>query len=281
MPALEDTGRIERMLVDRLPDAPGLMIALYAERMGDSSISSTGIHPTKAGARDRCVSELAERRALSGQATQPLGSAAHPNKGEALTRAIHEAVERLAAGLWWNGRHAAALDPYLLKEARRLEATWQKAPTAHSGFWDVSLPELPPVIVAWSAGIDQGSVCFGIACATDPVVTVAAAAKELCQMEFGLSLALRRHARGDPLSNTDALAVTRAGGMHLSSCPVVPRDMVDADREPVAQTVMQRLGQHAQGLRTEVLRDQDLNRWVALIHGRPRISETSAWPLYL
>ncbi|WP_424986847.1 YcaO-like family protein [Microbulbifer sp. S227A] len=218
------------MFAGPLPDIPALFVHASVSRHGGIAISATGIGGDAAEARLRHDAERAERIALA-QTGNPAQLAPDPprrtlrgvaagrdNMASVEHRALLELIERRACLSWWRG-HRAAYDPgpqtRTAFEAAQLR--WTRKTPRRTGLLQLGGAGLPPTCIAWSCDPSGRSLCFGTACRSDGPRAAIAALRELCQMEFGLSVIRHRSANGQKLAASEAALLDRAQNLSITA----------------------------------------------------------------
>lgn len=206
------------------PGVAGLYLSAEAVPIPGGSISATGVAATPQMARCLSEAEMAERKAVAQLRAKGLlpagciyGAAASPARSFARTRALQELCERVAARRWWcTGGPARRAPARAWRSATAVLARHRRRHRRRTGFMDIGVVPGAPVILAWSAEADGRGLCFGLACRATAAAAAGAAMIELFQMEFALTLARARKARGVTLPAAEARLLDRAARLSLA-----------------------------------------------------------------
>lgn len=215
--------------------------------------------------------EQAERRVAS---TEPMDgllgwAAGKDDAAQVAARADLELAERWLAGQWWAGRIPpqslddpahTRLDPGITRQDHRQES----AILLHAPGW-------PPVAAAWSAEPDGRGLCFGLAAGASIQSAVMRAWRELCQMEFALSLSRHRAAHGQATTH-DRRVLERAATLNVEALSdrLTPQDNAALETAPPWPGELHRQTFRDGPHNVVRVRSPALNRPI-----------TTGWPLYV
>ncbi len=200
----------------RAPAAPALWVA---GAVGDGGHPATGSGRSVGAALAGIAGELAEAACRAADTAPALGGTAaacghgaHPDPAEAARHAAQEAQERLCIGQWWQGARGATLwDGPGLDRALTAAGTPRgpRRPVLALCL-SAAAERAEEVVLLASFDRDGGRFAFGAACRDTRQQALAAAARELAQAEFGLTLAEAKAAGGQALARSETGALRLA-----------------------------------------------------------------------
>jgi thiazole/oxazole-forming peptide maturase SagD family component len=171
-------------------------------------------------------SDLVLRRDLQLRVLEPVGAlsagcAAGATLDNAKERAILELIERDAAALWWyGGRPPRTVAAAVHSAGDALLASLRQGDTLRqTTFLDITTDLGIPVLAAISMDPDGRGLACGLGARRDPTKALAAAIRELCQMELSAPLAtMKRQTRGASALNASDMRHLQRAAFVAAEC---------------------------------------------------------------
>ncbi|WP_420405392.1 YcaO-like family protein [Nisaea sp.] len=206
---------------------------------------------------ERCIRPPGAAGMGAGPFIYGTGCGAGGSFAAAALHGLYELIERDAVALWWWGRRRGrplAVEAGGLRDAADLLAVLRRGESGRlSWFLDLTTDIGVPAVAALSADEAGGYVACGTASRTTRGAALAAAIREMCQMELAYDVVRAKLAEGGPeaLNAADRRHLGRAENIHAETCvhlhpsgaPRPPVDLADdaSGPEGALQAVVARL----------------------------------------
>lgn len=176
---------------------------------------------------DWCLRRPPSQATLEPRTALSTGTAAGPTYETAAARALLELAERHAAFVWWEaGRQGAPLPlerPSMSGVSGLIAAIRRSQEERTTWLLDITTDLAIPTVAAVSFDQNGEGFAYGTAARLMLVDAAQAAVREMCQMELGLLIALRKETETGPasLNEVDLDHLSRARELSAGNCALV------------------------------------------------------------